>query len=108
MVSARAPGTGAAAAPRGRGGAPAGGGRGGGGPGGGPPRRFLYTHYTLGGRSPRKPGPPGRILRDRPPTRRRDPGSPLDLGRRAVNAFVARAAEGVAPGATVLDLGAGE
>jgi SAM-dependent methyltransferase len=41
-------------------------------------------------------------------TTRRNPGSPRDLGRRAVNAFVERAAERVPAGSLVLDLGAGE
>jgi SAM-dependent methyltransferase len=43
-----------------------------------------------------------------PPTRRREPGSRLDLGRRAVTRFVERAAAAVPPGARVLDCGAGE
>src|SRR5262245_4154067 len=52
--------------------------------------------------------PARRSLADRPPPRRRNPGSRLDLGRRAVDRFVDRAAGGTAPGARVLDLGAGE
>ena len=42
------------------------------------------------------------------PPPRRNPGSRLDLGRRAVGAFVDRAAAETPPGALVLDCGAGE
>ena len=47
-------------------------------------------------------------MKESPPPPRHKPSSRLDLGRRAVDGFVERAASLVPPGARVLDCGAGE